>query len=243
MKNDMTIIITMAGAGSRFRKVGYTCPKYMIEVRGKTLFEWSMDSLMDYNSHVEKYVFVVQKDDNSKDFIIDCMQKYGINKIDIIEIEQITDGQATTCMLALEKCNLEHPIMIYNIDTYIEPYVMKYDDISGDGYIPCFCADGDHWSFVKADEMGKVVEVREKERISDNCSIGAYYFSSAKLYKRIYEEYYANEENIEKKEKYIAPLYNYMIRNGFDVSYSLLEKEKVHVLGTPSEVEKFLIYA
>lgn len=27
----MDIIITMAGLGSRFRKVGYNCPKYMIE--------------------------------------------------------------------------------------------------------------------------------------------------------------------------------------------------------------------
>ena len=43
----MDIIITMAGLGSRFRKVGYNCPKYMIEAKGKTLFDWSMDSLVD----------------------------------------------------------------------------------------------------------------------------------------------------------------------------------------------------
>lgn len=43
----MTIIITMAGLGSRFKKAGYNCPKYMIEAKGKTLFDWSMDSLLD----------------------------------------------------------------------------------------------------------------------------------------------------------------------------------------------------
>lgn len=38
--------------------------------------------------------------------------------------------------------------------------------------------------------------------------IGVYYFSSAKLYKKIYHEYYHNSDNVEKKEKYIAPMYN-----------------------------------
>ena len=34
----MTIVITMAGLGSRFRKAGYQVPKYMIEAHEKTLF-------------------------------------------------------------------------------------------------------------------------------------------------------------------------------------------------------------
>lgn len=44
----MTIIITMAGMGMRFRNAGYTVSKYMIEAKGKTLFEWSMDSLLGF---------------------------------------------------------------------------------------------------------------------------------------------------------------------------------------------------
>ena len=45
MKNKIDVVITMGGLGSRFRKAGYTVPKYMIEAKGKTLFEWSMISL------------------------------------------------------------------------------------------------------------------------------------------------------------------------------------------------------
>lgn len=52
----MNMIITMEGLGIRFRRAGYKMPKYMIEARGKTLFEWSMDSLPGYNGHVSKYV-------------------------------------------------------------------------------------------------------------------------------------------------------------------------------------------
>ena len=240
MEKKMTAIITMAGMGSRFRKAGYQVPKYMIEAKGKTLFEWSMDSLLDYNPHIEKYVFVVRKEDDSSAFIREKCKLYGLNQVDIIEIDYLTDGQATTCMLAMPYCEKDAPILVYNIDTYVEPHGMKYTDISGDGHIPCFHGEGEHWSFVRLDDCGKAVEVREKSRISDNCTIGAYYFSSAGLYQRLYEAYYRDNGRMEKNEKYIAPLYNYMIEKDLQVTISIVPAEKVHVLGTPEELMEFL---
>ena len=238
--NKMNIIITMGGLGSRFRKAGYTVPKYMIEAKGKTLFEWSMDSLLDYNKAVDKYVFIVRKEDHARDFILDKCKKYGVKDIEIVEIDYLTDGQATTAMLGLDKCDPAEPIMIYNIDTYVEPYEMKLGDIKGDGHIPCFHAEGDHWSFAKLDDTGKVTEVREKVRISDNCTLGAYYFSSGKLYIEMYSEYYADAGHLEKNEKYVAPLYNYMIECGYEVTISIIDYNKVHVLGTPEELKIFV---
>ncbi len=240
MDNEkLTVIITMAGLGTRFKNVGYTCPKYMIEVKGKSLFEWSMDSLAGFNDHTKKYIFVVRKEDNSSGFIKEKIAKYGINNVDIIEISEVTDGQASTCMLALEHCEKESPILIYNIDTYVEPLEMRYEYLDGEGHIPCFKGKGDHWSFVRTDSEGNVVEIREKKRISENCTLGAYYFSSAKLYETIYRDYYSDNNNLEKGEKYIAPLYNYMIKQGIKVTISMVHDEKVHVLGTPEEVEEF----
>ncbi|WP_333563187.1 glycosyltransferase family 2 protein [Clostridium fessum] len=236
----MTIIITMAGLGSRFRKVGYNCPKYMIDAKGRTLFDWSMDSLIGYNKIVSRYVFVVRKEDEAEAFIKEHCARYGIHDVKIVEIDHMTDGQATTCMLAIPYCNLNDAIVVYNIDTYVEPGEMKYEDISGDGHIPCFHAEGDHWSFAKLDNAGKVIEVREKVRISDNCTLGAYYFSSAKLYEDLYQEYYVDDRHMEKNEKYIAPLYNYMIEKGMDVTISIVDSDKVHVLGTPEELQIFL---
>lgn len=235
-----TIIITMAGMGSRFREAGYAVPKYMIEAKGKTLFDWSMDSLTDYNNHVEKYIFVTRKEDHAEEFIREHCKPYGIENIEVMELDCQTDGQATTCMLAISRCDPDNAIIVYNIDTYVEPGEMKYSDISGDGHIPCFHATGDHWSFVRLDKSGKAVEVREKVRISDNCSLGAYYFSSAALYRNIYEEYYSNDGTLECNEKYIAPLYNHMIEKGMQVTISIVDKGKVHVLGTPDELNAFL---
>lgn len=75
----MTVIITMAGLGSRFRKAGYNCPKYMIEAKGRTLFDWSMDSLIGYNKIVNRYVFVVRKEDDAEAFIKEHCARYGIH--------------------------------------------------------------------------------------------------------------------------------------------------------------------
>ncbi len=121
----MNIIITMAGLGSRFRKAGYYCPKYMIEAKGKTLFDWSMDSLVGYNNNVNRYVFVVRAEDHAESFIREHCASYGIQDVKIVELDYLTDGQATTCMLAIPHCNADEAIMVYNIDTYVEPNEMS----------------------------------------------------------------------------------------------------------------------
>ena len=236
----MNIIITMAGMGSRFRKAGYEVPKFMIEVKGKTLFEWSMESLTDlYKEQDLKCIFVVRTEDAAREFILDKMRKFEVKNVEVVEIDALTDGQATSAMLARPYWNAEEEMVVYNIDTYVESGAIRSEDFRGDGFIPCFNAPGDHWSFVKLDEEGRAVEVREKQRISDNCTIGLYYFKSCALYERIYNEYYADESHMEKNEKFIAPLYNYMIEKGMDVRISVIPFEKVHVLGTPEEVRVF----
>lgn len=233
----MNIIITMAGLGSRFTKAGYNIPKYMIKAKGKTLFEWSMLSLVNYNNVVNKYVFIVRKENKSKNFIVEQMKKMNIFNVEVVEIDYLTDGQATTAKLGVDLCDDNDSILIYNIDTYIEPNNLLLRDLKGDGHIPCFKAEGTHWSFVK-EENGKVIDVVEKQRVSDNCSLGAYYFKSAKLYKEIYKDFYENNDT--NKEKYIAPMYKYMIDKKYEVTYSLISQFAVHVLGTPDELNIFL---
>lgn len=236
----MTVIITMAGLGSRFRAAGYTCPKYQIEAKGKTLFEWSMDSLKGYAAYISQYIFVVRAEDGAKTFIAKKCAECGITKYKVLELDHMTDGQATTCLLALPYCGSESAILVYNIDTYVEPCELKYEDICGDGYIPCFHAPGEHWSFVRLDADGRVAEIREKKRISDNCTLGAYYFSSAQLYQSLYDEYYGADTGMESGERYIAPLYNRMVEKGMDVRIGIVDAQKVHVLGTPEEVAFFI---
>lgn len=243
----MNIVITMAGLGTRFRNAGYDMPKYQIEAHGKTLFEWSMDSLSGFCGSENSYFFVVRAADESEAFIKTACQKMGIEQIRIISLDSMTDGQATSAMLCAPFWNKEDSLMIYNIDTYVEAGCMNKTQIRGDGFIPCFQAPGDHWSFVRLDESKKAVEVKEKNRISDHCTLGAYYFKTARLYETLYEEYYIqmsgreeDEPEAQRKEKYIAPMYGYLIKKGGQVYISDVESGKVHVLGTPEELKVFI---
>lgn len=237
----MQIVITMAGLGSRFKKAGYTVPKYEIAVRGRTLFAWSMESLEGYFANDNDYYFIVRKEDGAGDFIRKEWERItgSAERIRTIEPDAPTDGQATTAMLAAPYWNKDDSLLIYNIDTYVEAGALKLADIEGDGFIPCFCAEGDHWSFVATDDRGDAIEVREKERISDNCTLGAYYFKTCRLYEQLYTSYYRDGANMEKGEKYVAPLYNHMIAQGMKVRICLVDPERVHVLGTPEELEAF----
>jgi hypothetical protein len=235
----MNIVITMGGLGERFRKAGYTVPKYEIEARGKSLFEWSMLSLKDFWQ--ERFIFLVRAEDRAKSFIEEQCKKLGVENIYIVELDHLTKGQAETAMYAHEYWDAEASMLIYNIDTYVEPGHLKMSDMTGDGAIPCFYAEGTHWSFVRLDESGHVVEVREKERISDHCSLGAYYFRSCNLYADLYRRFYV-EGSPEISEQYIAPMYNVLLADGGDVRLIEIAREAVHVLGTPAELKMFDVY-
>jgi len=229
----------MAGMGTRFRKAGYTVPKYQIEAHSKTLFEWAMLSLEGFRSSGNRYIFVVRKGDQAEIFIRKQCSAMKLDNCAVLQLETATDGQATTAMRAMSYCSMNEPLLIYNIDTFVEPHEMKNNDITGDGFIPCFNAPGDHWSFVKLGEHGRAVEVREKKRISENCTLGAYYFNTCNLYVRLYHEYYGQQIQVDT-EKYVAPLYNKLISEGGEVRISIVPYNRVHVLGTPEELADFI---
>lgn len=243
MSKDIDIVITMGGLGSRFRKVGYTVPKYMIEAKGRTLFEWSLISLEGYRDRADKYIFIAMKDETNdvEGFIMDKCRALGIREPGVILLDYLTDGQATTAMLAAKYWDREHALLIYNIDTYVEAGEMNSGELKGDGFIPCFRAEGDHWSFVRLDDEGRVAEIKEKKRISDHCTLGAYYFKTCGLYEDLYNEYYRDSEReLVNGEKYVAPLYDHLLSKGGEIYISDISPDKVHVLGTPEELKVFL---
>ena len=241
MKN-LNIVITMGGLGSSFRKAGYNVPKFMIGAKGKTLFEWSMISLEGYQDTAKQYIFIAMQDaeNDVSSFIVNECNKIGIKNFKIIMINYLTDGQATTAMLAQKYWEREDALLIYNIDTYVEAGAMNSTELKGDGFIPCFQAEGDHWSFVKINEIGEAVEIKEKQRISNYCTLGAYYFKTCGLYEDLYNEYYSKNENLVKGEKYVAPLYDFLLKKGGKIFISDVDSKKVHVLGTPEELKAFL---
>jgi len=217
----LKIIITMAGEGSRMKK--FKVPKHMIKVMGKTLFEWSISSLKNFFGC--EFIFIARKSHNASKFIEEKCREFGIKNFCIKEIDRTTKGQAETVLEA--EANPDEEIIIYNIDTYVNPKQLKPEDIKGNGWIPAFEAEGDRWSFVKFDKNFKVTKITEKIRISKFGTVGLYYFKSFKLFKECYEKYDYNG-----KEEYIAPLYSLI-----DDVYTIIVDD-VFVLGTVEDLGK-----
>jgi dTDP-glucose pyrophosphorylase len=236
------IVITMAGRGSRFYDAGYTVPKYEINAHGKSLFEWSMLSLRHFLTPDTRVIFVCLAENNSSDYVRRQSEELGLRDVHIVEVNELTDGQATSAYLSRALWNPTEPLLVYNIDTYVHPDALHPKDIrdGSDGWVPCFQVPGDHWSFVKLGEDNWAVDLAEKQRISEFASIGLYWFARAGDYTRAYEQFFAGEKNLVRGERYIAPLYRHLLAEGCRISISDLAVEDVHVLGTPAELNQFL---
>jgi hypothetical protein len=236
-----TVAITMAGMGSRFIKAGFLQPKYEIVALGRPLFDWSMSALSAFQKERWSFMFATRRETQAIPFITERSGALSIVMGDIVELDAVTDGQATTALLLAERADPEAPFLVFNIDTYVRPNAMRPDQVplGADGWVPCFPGPGDAWSFARIDETGRALELREKKRISPHATVGAYWFSSAALYIDLYRDFFGGGGE-EMGERYIAPMYNRLIETGRLVHVSLLEMDDVGMLGTPEQVEAFI---
>lgn len=230
------IIVTMAGEESCFNKEEYKVPKHEIVVGGKTLFEWSMQSLSDFFE--DEFIFVVREEAYDLENIVGYIEELGIKRYIIIELNEITRGQAETAYAATDYINDTDSVLISNMDAYINEFAIKQTDIKNedtDGAILYFNAEGEVWPCINLNDNEEVREVTEKTRAS-NVSRGLYYFKSWADYKEIYRNY-GNRIIEEYGEIYIAPMYGYLAENGKQIHKRKINE--VVILGTPQEVKNF----
>lgn len=235
-----TAVITMAGRGQRFRDAGYDVPKFTIEVHGRTLFAWSVMSLSSWITAGARFVFVIRREDDVTAFVAEQCRQLGVVSFDVVELGETTDGQATTVMAAGPLItDADAALVIYNIDTHVRPGALDSTRVRGDGWLPCFPGRGSAWSFARGDVDGRVVEVREKERISDDATVGLYWFRSFGCFRDVYAASQRPIGGTPATERYIAPLYDLLVAGGGSVFLDRLPADAVVPLGTPSEVAAF----
>lgn len=236
-----TVAITMAGLGSRFTKAGHTRPKYEIEALGRPLFDWSMLSLEAFRQAGWQFNFATRRAEDAPPFLSSRCAALGIDLGDVVELDGVTDGQATTALLLAERSPARAPLAVFNIDTFVAPNAMDPAQIQlgSAGWVPCFPGPGDGWSFCRTDGGTRVLELREKVRISPHATVGLYWFASAAEYISLYDRFFADGHGSEKGERYIAPMYNQLIAEGALVTMQELALDAVGMLGTPEQVDGF----
>lgn len=232
----LNVVIPMAGAGSRFQQAGYTFPKPLIEIAGKPMIQIVVDNLnIDAN-----YIFIVQNE-HRKNFNLDTCLNLIAPNCKIIGIDRITDGAACTALLAKEFIDNENPVFFANSDQFVEwssnEFFYAMQESGADGGIPTFKSTHPKWSYVRLDEGNNVVEVQEKNPISDMATVGFYYFKKGSEFVKNAEEMIKANDRV-NGEFYLCPVYNYLIQNKGIVKPSNIEG--MWGLGTPEDLDSFL---
>jgi beta-phosphoglucomutase-like phosphatase (HAD superfamily)/dTDP-glucose pyrophosphorylase len=236
-KSDkMNVLIPMAGAGSRFASVGYTFPKPLIEVDGKPMIQVVVENL-----NIEaNYTFIVQKEHYEK-YSLQYLLNLIAPNCNIVQVDGLTEGAACTTLLAKQFIDNDCPLVMANSDQFVEwnsnecLYAFNADGI--DGGIVSFKATHPKWSYAKVGEDGFVSEVAEKKPISDNATVGIYFWKKGSDYVKYAEQMIA--KNIRtNNEFYVCPVFNEAIADGKKIR--IKDIEKMWGIGTPEDLNYFL---
>jgi HAD superfamily hydrolase (TIGR01509 family) len=233
----LNVLIPMAGAGSRFEQAGYTFPKPLIDVRNKPMIQVVVENLnIDAN-----YIYIVQKKHREK-YNLDTLLNLITPGCKIVEVDGLTEGAACTALLAKEYINMDTPLFFANSDQFVEwdsnEFMYKMQETNADGGIVTFKATHPKWSFAKINSYtGLVEEVAEKNPISDNATVGYYFWKHGSDFVKYAEQMI--EKNIRvNNEFYVCPVFNQAIEDGKEIR--TFNVEGMWGLGTPEDLKYYL---
>ena len=237
-------IFPMAGLSRRFTLAGYSQPKYMLEAHGHSLFAHAVMGFNHYFAE-EEFLFVCRDVADTPSFIARECRRLGVRNARTVILDAPTAGQAETVQLGLAHAGTpdETPISIFNIDTFRPGFRRPNIASETDGYLEVFRGEGANWSYVRpvCEGSDRVTETTEKVPISDLCCTGLYHFSQVGLFKLAYSAFTGGEaQRMRLTELYIAPMYNLLIRRGFDIRLHLIEGKDVIFCGVPAEYDALL---
>ena len=233
---NLTVLIPMAGAGSRFQQAGYTFPKPLIDVKGKPMIQLVVENL----NIKANYVYVVQKEHREK-YNLDTLLNLITPDCKIVEVDGITEGAACTALLAKEYINKDTPLFFANSDQFVEwdsnEFLYKMNETNADGGIVSFRATHPKWSFAKVDDKGLVTEVAEKNPISDIATVGYYYWKKGSDFVKYAEDMIEKDIRV-NNEFYVCPVFNQAIEDCKEIR--TFDIPKMWGLGTPEDLKYYL---
>ena len=239
-------LIPLAGAGKRFNLGGYSQPKPLIEVSGKPMVIQAAHSLPPS----EKYVFVCRKEH---------VQKYGLDSVitgefasaEIVELDDLTEGQACTCQLGLANQDQDSPLLIGASDNGFIWDGQKYQNLIKDKSIdavvwsfrrhPSSMRNPESYGWIRVDENDTVLEVSVKKPISDkpyedHAITGAFFFRKARYFLEAFEK--LRQKNIRvNNEFYVDSVINEIVRSGLKVR--VFEVDNYICWGSPDDLKTY----
>ena len=242
----MNIIIPIGGIGERFKKEGYLFPKPLIKILGKEVIFWLIDNLnhqliehilIPYNNELAQYNFedLLKKKYPKLNFIFHILEKQteGAAETLLRQIEYLEKTGKNTLLknntICLD-CDNFYNIDIINLylNSEVKNVVFNFRDVQSD---PIF-------SYVKV-EGEKIVDIVEKEKISDLANTGCYCFENLDLLKKYCQELIANQDKV-KNEYYTSSVIKRMLNDNINFISIQIPKDCFISLGTPLQAKIFM---
>lgn len=241
----MVNLIPMAGRGNRFFRELYNLSKPFIPIMESPMFITAVKSF----PVADKYIFLCLKGHHER-YNLENTIKETFNEGQIIQVNEITEGPACTCLLAEHNLNPDEGLFIASCD-----YQTVYDDFAYNQLLIDDQIDVIIWTFKigsikKADpkafaycrtERNLVTEVVEKRTISDTpyldpAVVGSFTYKKAEFF--IHGARRMIEKDIRvNNEFYVGTSINQLIDEGYRVV--TFEVDKFISFGNPVELMVF----
>jgi capsule biosynthesis phosphatase len=230
----VNILIPILGKGSRFSiDGGYTLPKPMIRSCGEHLICKLLKSLNITNSDT---VYILYREE----FDIYNFTETVSHNVDTIENIQFlpfngnTRGAAESINIGCDFITNEDTVLILDCDTIYECDIISEVRKSKNAIVYTKNYDSKPiYSYIIYNDKKQVLSIQEKEKISNNISVGAYLFRDKATIKK-YSELALNAEK--NKECYISSIYKEMIK---DTKYiDAIYIDSFNCFGTPEQLKK-----
>jgi NDP-sugar pyrophosphorylase family protein len=237
----LTIVIPMAGRGSRFADAGYELPKPLLPIHGVPMIEVVLRNLAPTTPH--RFVFICRQE-HLDAYGFEAGLRAAAPGCEILAIDRVTDGAACTVLLAESAIDPDDVLVIANSDQWVDRTmddhldVMRRDGL--DGLIMTMAADDPKWSYAELDG-DRVTNVVEKVVVSDEATVGIYVFARGRDFVRAAKAMIAADERV-NGEFYVAPVYNRLIAEGAAVGIDNVgsEGDGMYGIGIPADYEAFL---
>lgn len=237
-------LVPMAGAGSRFKDVGYTTPKPLLDILGKPMVVSAAEAL----PLADSYTFVV-RDFQIQDFQIDQYLNKYFDSPNIVVLDHLTEGQAVTCLSAKSIINNDDELVIGASDNGMIYDIEQFNSLknSADAIVfsfrnnPSVTSKPEAYGWIKVKDDNVVDAMSVKVPISstpmnDHAVVGAFWFNKGRYFVEAAERMIARNKRI-NNEFYVDECINDLIDLGYKVK--VFEIEHYVCWGTPNDYETF----
>ena len=244
----MKVIISMSGMSSRFTNAGYTVPKFMIEVDGKTVLQHIVE-LYPIDSD---FLFIINDDHAKDEELCNYLDNLEVDKLSICSVPVHKKGPVYSVQYFEHHIEDDEKVIINYCDFSMKWDYYDFEEFVSvnkcDGCVVCYTGfhphmlGGDNYAFCKVDEDDTILEIREKQPFTDDkmsefASSGTYYFRKGSYVKKYFRELMEREITV-NDEYYVSMVYNLLNEDG--LTSKVYEIDHMLQWGTPADLEEYL---